>query len=281
MRLSSGGSAGYNAEMKRLHKVAIGTAILVLLVVGVLAYSAYSSSEGGAYGEECTVAGINAHGEFVTYASEYDPVTETALNEAPSEEIVAAIESAEASEDIKAILLDIDSYGGMPVAGEEVANALRAATKPTVALIRGGGASAAYWAATGADHIIASALSDVGSIGATFSYTDAAEYNRQQGYTFNQLSTGIYKDYGNPDKPLTAAERALIMRDLEIIKDKFVAAVATNRAMSVADVEKLADGSIMLGEAALKAGLIDQIGSYAEAEKYLETKTGVPSEVCW
>jgi protease IV len=285
MRMSPAVSAGYTAEMKRSYSLALGVLVVVAAVLGVAFCTAdvWSDDEsGGRFAEEwCNVAGINAHGDFVTYASTYDSVAEAALNEAPSEEIVAAIEAAEASENIKAILLDIDSYGGMPVAGEEVANTLRSATKPTVALIRGAGTSAAYWAATGADYIVASALSDVGSIGATFSYTDAAEYNKQQGYTFNQLSTGIYKDFGNPDKPLTAAERALVMRDLEIIKDKFVQAVATNRNLSVADVEKLADGSSVLGEAALAQGLIDQIGSYAEAEKYLKKQAGEPSEVCW
>ncbi len=272
--------------MSTRSKIGIGLLAALLLALG--GYYALYETEleetalEGLYGsEECTVAGINAHGDFVTYASAYDSVAEAALNEAPSEEIIGAINAAERDESIKGILLDIDSYGGMPVAGEEVANALRATKKPTVALIRGAGASAAYWAASGADHIVASALSDVGSIGATYSYTDAAKYNQEQGYTFNQLSTGIYKDAGNPDKPLTATERALVMRDLEIIKNKFVATVAANRDLSIAAVEALADGSTMLGEAALKAGLVDEIGSYEEAKAYLARETAAPAEVCW
>jgi len=231
--------------------------------------------------EDCTIAGINAHGDFVTYASNYDPDTGETLTEASSEDIVAAIHAAEQYPNIKGILLDVDSYGGNPVAAEEIADALKNAQKPTVALIRGAGTSAAYWAATGADRIIASALSDIGSIGATYSYTDASKFNAKEGYTFNQLSTGVYKDFGNPDKPLTEAERALVMRDLVIAKDKFVQAVATNRNMSVADVEAFADGSSVLGEAALEKKLIDQIGTYNDAKAYLAEQTGVPSEVCW
>lgn len=231
--------------------------------------------------EDCTIAGINAHGDFVTYASNYDPDTGEALTEASSEDIVSAIYAAEHYPNIRGILLDVDSYGGNPVAAEEIADALKDAQKPTVALIRGAGTSAAYWAATGADRIIASALSDIGSIGATYSYTDASKFNEKEGYTFNQLSTGLYKDYGNPDKPLTEAERALIMRDLVITKDKFVQAVATNRNMSIADVEAFADGSSVLGEIALEKKLIDQIGTYNDAEAYLEEQTGVPPVVCW
>lgn len=231
--------------------------------------------------EDCIIAGINAHGDFVTYATKLDPDTGETLTEASSEDIISAIHSAENSPNIRGIMLDIDSYGGTPVAAEEIANALKEAKKPTVALIRGAGTSAAYWAATGADRIIASALSDIGSIGVTYSYTDASKFNEKEGYTFNQLSTGLYKDYGNPEKPLTEAERSLIMRDLKIVKEKFVQAVATNRNMSVADVEKFADGSSVLGETALEKKLIDQIGSYKDAETYLAEQTGVPSEVCW
>lgn len=231
--------------------------------------------------EDCSIMGINAHGEFVTYASEYDLETGEALTEASSEDIVYMIEAAEEDPGILGILLDIDSYGGNAVAAEEIANALRNAQKPTVAVIRGAGASAAYWAATGADRIVASALSDVGGIGATASYIDASKFNENEGFTFNELSTGIYKDYGHPEKPLTEAERALIMRDLEIMKEKFVEAVATNRNMSLAEVEALADGSTVLGETALEKKLIDQIGSYSEAEAYLAYETGEPAEVCW
>jgi protease-4 len=71
------------------------------------------------------------------------------------------------------------------------------------------------------------------------------------------------------------------MRDLQITKEKFVQAVATNRNMSVADVEAIADGSSVLGETALEKKLIDQIGSYNDAEAYLAEQTGVPPVVCW
>jgi len=54
------------------------------------------------------------------------------------------IEDAEENENIKAIILEVDSYGGKPIAGEEIANALKRAKKPTVGLIRSAGLSAAY-----------------------------------------------------------------------------------------------------------------------------------------
>jgi len=61
-----------------------------------------------------------------------------------SEWILSSIDSAEKNKNVKAIVLEVDSYGGEPVAGEEVANALKLAKKPTVGFIRQSGVSAAY-----------------------------------------------------------------------------------------------------------------------------------------
>lgn len=231
------------------------------------------------YGE-CNVAGVVLHGDLDTY------VVSVAEGEGmddvvSSEDIVYQIESAEDEPDIKAILLEIDSYGGYPVAAEEIATALKNATKPAVVQIRGAGLSAAYWAATGADTIFASELSDVGSIGVTQSYVDASKYNEVSGYTYNSLRTSKYKDVLNPEKPLTAEERALLMRDLQITHDAFVKTVAENRGMDINKVRALADGSSMLGKMALENGLIDRVGGFDEVEKYLEELIGAKSEICW
>jgi len=174
----------------------------------------------------------------------------------------------------------VHSYGSYPVAGEEVANAMRKAQKPTVAIIRNGGLSAAYYAATGADKIFASVNSDVGSIGVTMSYLDSSLQNQKEGLTYNQLSAGRFKDAGDPDKKLSAEEIKLFMRDVDIIHQNFIKAVAENRDLDINKVRALADGSSMLGEMALKNGLIDQIGGIDEAKEYLKEKIGADVEIC-
>lgn len=222
----------------------------------------------------CNVAGIDLHGELGTFL-------DASSTGASSEDIVFGIKAAEDADNIKAILIDIDSPGGYVVAAEEVANALKQSAKPTVALIRESGDSAAYWAATGADIIFASALSDVGSIGITGSYVQNVRYNQKEGYDFVNLSTGKYKDMWNPDTVLTDEEKALIMRDLQKLHQTFVNTVAENRNLPVAAVSALADGSSMLGDAALANHLIDRIGSYAEVEQYLKEKLGEKPTICW
>ena len=235
------------------------------------------------WSEDCNVTGINLHGELVTYISteNFDEEGYPVVNQASSEDIVYAIKNTEGDENIKAILIEIDSFGGMPVAVEEVANALKQARKPTVALFRGAGLSSAYYAATGADIIFASQDSDIGSIGVTYSYLDYSKQNQDEGITFNQISSGKYKDLMNPDKPLTSEEKALLMRDIEIMNENFIKAVAENRNLNIDKIRKLADGSSMLGQMALENGLIDRIGGYYEVEEYLRELIGEDVEICW
>jgi len=116
------------------------------------------------------------------------------------------IDEIENDEYIGALIVEIDSYGGYPVASEEITNALKRMKTPVIALIRESAASGAYLIATGADKIYASEASDVGSIGVTMSYLDYSEQNKDQGIIYQQLSSGKFKDSGDPDKELTEEE---------------------------------------------------------------------------
>ena len=204
-------------------------------------------------------------------------ITESKLEES----IVYYINEAEKDENIKAIVLEIDSGGGGAVAAEEVENALRRASKPTVALIRESGMSAAYWAATGADVIFASKNSDVGSIGVTMSYLDNTKYNQKEGYTYNQLSTGKFKDTLDPDKPLTYEEKQWLQEYLNILLGNFVDVVAENRNLEVAKVSVIANNGEVLGDEALELGLIDRIGDIHDVKNYLAEVIEEEVELCW
>ncbi len=230
----------------------------------------------------CSVMGINLHGMILTYIppkNENDSFENTDV--VASEEVSYLIRQANEDESIKAIVLEVDSAGGLPVAGEEIANALKNSSKPTVGVIRSSGLSAAYWAVTGANHIFASRNSDVGSIGVTSSYLDNVGKNQKEGNTYVQLSSGKYKDAGDPDRPLTEEERQLFLRDIKILHKNFVAEVAANRNIPVADIQKIADGSSVLGDNAKALHLIDDIGGMPEVEKYLEGIIGEKPEICW
>ena len=233
--------------------------------------------------KSCNVFGIELHGELLTYISNED-VDENGYplyDQSSSEEIVAMINNINKDSSIKAILIEVDSYGGSPTGAEEINDAIKHSEKPVIAYIREVGVSAAYWAVSGSDYIIALPSSDVGSIGVTISYTDEVQKNLKEGIGFNQLSTGKFKDVLNPSKVLTFEERQLIMRDLNIVNDNFIKAVSENRKIEINKIKKLADGSSMPGQMALDNELIDQVGSIYDVKDYIKELISADVEICW
>jgi len=245
--------------------------------------TSYEADEPG--GQRCSIMGIELHGYLSTYEvivgeGEDHRKTEDFTS---SDSITWAIKDAESTDEVKAILLEVDSYGGNGVAAQEIAQALKNVDKPTVALIRSAAASAAYWAATGADFITATAISDVGGIGIDASYLDNVDKNEDEGLTYNQFTSAKFKDAGSPDRKLTDEEEALLQRDLYIMHEYFVTQVATNRGLDHDTVAALADGSTMLGQMALDSGLIDKVGGVDEVIKYLQAQ-GLEvdkNDLCW
>ena len=233
--------------------------------------------------DSCNTYGLNIHGAVVTYHPNevFDGDGNLIADETSADEIKHFVDEANKNENIKAIIVEIDSYGGSPVGGEEMMLAFKNSQKPVVAFIRDIGASASYLASTGAQKIFASRFSDVGSIGVTYSYLDYSEKNRQEGIRFIELNSGKFKDTGNPDKALTQEEIALYQRDIKITRDYFIQMVAENRKLSIAEVSKLADGSTLMGDDAIKAGLIDEIGSLDDAKNWVKEKIGTDIELCW
>ena len=221
--------------------------------------------------DSSNVALIKVYGDIVGY----EEVWESGWMQTSSEKVLEYINQININEQIKAIIVEIDSGGGEPVASEEIYMALKRTQKPTVALIKGMGASGAYVVAIGTDKIYASNFSDVGSIGVTMSYLDYSKQNEKEGITYQQLSSGKFKDAGDMDKELTVEEKELLMRDINKVHRMFVEIVAENRDLDYDYVAKLADGSTMLGIDAKEVGLIDEIGDLEDVKEYLSNKLDI------
>ena len=262
------------------------TFLACTLSMGILVFyitnedESYYGEESNAYefDEGCNVASIDIHGDIYTYQIEPDDVL--LYTEVYSRDVVNALEEANENENIKAILLDIDSYGGIPQAALEIEEAIQATEKPSVAWIRAAGTSAAYWAATGATTIVASPVSDVGSIGVTQSYIDYAQQNEDSGITFNSLTTGVLKDVGSREKALTQEEKDYLQKGIEEVLSVFVGVVAENRKLSKELVRELADGSSITGAVAKEKGLVDIVGSKKEVTAELKRMIGEEPVVC-
>lgn len=201
--------------------------------------------------------------------------TSTVLGEpvVASDTIVKFIEEAAESSQIEAIVLEINSPGGSPVASDEIGTAIKNAKdsgKPVVAVIREVGASGGYWIASATDYIIANRMSATGSIGVISSYVEFSGLMEDYGVGYEQLTAGKYKDMGTPFRQLKEEERDLFQNKINKIYDIFIDEVALNRNMPREKVMDLATGEVYLGIEALNLGLIDQLGDKATAEKYLK-----------
>jgi len=252
------------------------TVVLVVFFIGA-SFSSFSYISDG----KCNVAVVPIEGIIIPFSGVADfgdfGITPSAMQ--------AYLSAVLDDPYIEAVLFEINSPGGTPVAAEQITELIREFKLPTVALIGDIGASGGYMVSTGADKILASRMSDVGGIGVTMSYVEESIKNEEEGRTFVSLSTGKFKDAGNPDKPLTPEERELFESQLKEVHDAFVAIVAENRNLEVEVVSELATGATMTGSSALEKGLIDAIGGrqYAKAvlaELIGNNKTAEEIEYC-
>lgn len=262
--------------------------VLVVFTIGLWLWGNWKydwdTANAMAYGQvsdgRCNVAVVPLVGEIVGYtvappsgmADEGEMPADAA---SVADEVIEKIRRATYDPNIKAIIMQIDSGGGWPVASYAIADAIKKSPIPVVALVRDTAASGAYIVASAAETIVAHPSSIVGSIGVTMSYLDYTDKNTKDGIKYVALSSAPYKDAGAPGKPLTAQERELFERDLKASHEQFVQTVADNRKMSVEEVAALADGSAMVGTMAREKKLVDLLGNEDTALGYLANKLGL------
>jgi protease-4 len=230
-------------------------------------------------GSSCNIAVIPLTGAL--WASQADADAQIATDQSDNtsgEAILAALERAKDDSSIEGVVLRIDSPGGSPTGGEMIANALKSLGKPSAAVIMDEGDSAAYLASTGANIIIASPFSDVADIGVTSSYVDTSGSDTQNGDQFVQVAAGKYKDVGNPDMPVTAADTAYLQTLVNSDYQTLTKEIAENRSMSLSTVQNLANGNSLTGAMAIGTGLIDKLGDLNTAQQWFAQKLGKRSE---
>lgn len=198
---------------------------------------------------------------------------------AASQDIIELIEKADKNPAIKAIIFEINSPGGSAVASEEIAAAVNAVNKTTVAWIRETGASGAYWIASASDVIVASPMSITGSIGVTGSYIQFTGLLERYNLTYQELTAGEYKEVGSPFRDLRDKEREMLQNILNEIHSEFISAVAENRNMPREEVEDIATGMFYTGRQAKELGLIDVLGSKKEAVEHIEKKLNITAHI--
>lgn len=182
--------------------------------------------------------------------------------------VAAEFDAALKDPDVKGILLDIDSPGGVVSGVPEMAKTIRAARgqKPILAVANSMAASAAYYLAAQADSISVTPSGDVGSIGVVYMHTDARGFAEQMGVSHRIFRSQERKADVNPWEELSEAAAADIQSKVDAYDAMFVADVAKGRGVSRETVRKnYGAGLMFLAKDALAAGLVDQVETVDEA----------------
>jgi len=183
-------------------------------------------------------------------------------------DIEAMAEAAFADPTVKAVLLEIDSSGGEAGGVFDLAQRLRqlaqTSGKPLWAIADEAALSAAYAIASAADRIWLTRTAEVGSIGVVAVHVDESVADAKAGLNYTFLHAGAHKVDGHPHAPLPAPVAADIQADIEQLHTQFISLVAGFRRLTPEAVRDT-EARVYRGEAALQAGLADQIGTRAEA----------------
>jgi len=186
-----------------------------------------------------------------------------------------AIKQAKDDDNVKGVLLQIDSPGGFVADSHQIYHRLKelAETKPIVVSMKSLAASGGYYVAMGAGEngrIFAEPTTWTGSIGVIIPRYEFVGLKEKLGIDSKPLKTGEFKDALNPFSPLTEREKAVWDNILNQAFERFVTVIEKNRKpLNREKVVKLATGQIYTADDALKFGLIDAIGYEDDALKEL------------
>lgn len=184
-------------------------------------------------------------------------------------------------EEIKAIVIRIDSPGGAVGPSQEIYREIRKTvpTKRVVASMGAVAASGGYYVACAADKIMANPGTITGSIGVIMGYTNFRQLLDKIGMVPVVIKSGPYKDTGSPTREMRDDERQLLQSITGDIHDQFVTAIAEGRGMDRGLVEQAADGRIFTGQDAQARGLVDRLGNFEDALQWAGELGGIQGPV--
>jgi protease IV len=233
--------------------------LLVLVAIGAAMYTAFGDRAVSIAGDSVLV--LDVKGIIVD-----------------SKSFVKSLRKYREDDDIKAIVIRIDSPGGVVGPSQEMYDEIlktRQMGKKVVASLGSMAASGGYYIAAACEKIVTNPGTITGSIGVIMEFANLSrlyEWAKIERYV---VKSGPFKDIGSEYRSMSPAEKALLQDMIDNVYDQFKRAVATGRKMKLEQVAKIADGRILSGEQALKAGLADQLGGLQEAVEEAAKLAGI------
>lgn len=191
------------------------------------------------------------------------------------EKIQKELAIAEKSDDIKGVVIRVNSPGGSALASDIIYNSIKNLTKPVYISMGGVAASGGYYISAAGDKIYADKETLTGSIGVITMIPNVSEFLKKAEINYSVISKGKYSDMGSLVRDLTEDEKDKIRASSLKVYEEFVDRVAEGRNMTREEVLKSAEGRVWLGEEAKKIGLVDEIGGIEKAVGDLALSLGL------
>lgn len=219
-----------------------------------------------AWANDYKVAVVNASGTIVEGNSTSDFLSgESSMG---ADTIVKLLEKARNEDDIKAVVLRIDSGGGSSLASDIIGREVKRfkeVNKPIVVSMGNVAASGGYWITTDADKILANKNTITGSIGVFTGKMNFDKLFEKLGINVEAIKIGKHADAFSEHRAFTDEELKILDKSAQEIYRMFLERVSNGRKIDITKVEELAQGRVYSGEEAKKLNLIDQIGGLEEA----------------
>ena len=198
-----------------------------------------------------------------------------------SDSVGGALRAATNDEQVRAVVLRVDSPGGSAVASDTIWREVcrvRDAGKPVVVSMGGAAASGGYYISCPADVIVALPSTLTGSIGVLGGKMVVRELLDRLGLTTGTVSHGARALMFSARRGFSEDERERLAATIDAIYDDFVAKVARGRGCTVAEIESIARGRVWTGSDALGIGLVDELGGLRDAVRIARRRAGLPDD---
>ncbi len=199
-----------------------------------------------------------------------------------SNEMAEIIRKVREDEQIKAVIVRVNSPGGSALASEVIWReiVLTKKVKPVVVSMGDVAASGGYYIACPADVIVASPTTITGSIGVFGLLWNAQKFmNEKLGLTVDGVETNLYSSIGSATRPIKPYEQQVIQKEIDHIYTVFINHVAEGRKKSIAEVDSIGQGRVWSGVNAKEIGLIDEFGGLEKAIEIAKEKAGIKDKV--
>lgn len=193
-----------------------------------------------------------------------------------SEKVIKDLRKLKDDEDVKAVVLRVNSPGGSAYGSEQIWHAVSELKKEKPVIVSMGdyAASGGYYISCNADTIVADPTTLTGSIGIFGMFPNAKGLADKIGVNFDVVKTNRYADFGMLTRPMNDGEKSLIQMYVNQGYELFLNRCSEGRGISKEDLDKIAQGRVWTGSKAKELGLVDELGGLDRALEIAVVKAG-------